>query len=539
MGSSTMKAKKPQQAFTRTLHRTARGFAGRYGGRWAKMPSPPQWYAMSNQVNGIYPFAAGSARPTDGAPLGRDLLTGTAVCTDHEALYQAGVISSPSMMLVGINGVGKSTTAQTILLGQVGRGLTPMIFNPLKSGEHSALIRALGGVVFEFGTGERHAKINLLSKGPLGQAARSIRADLDAAAEARSQSGQAREPEWVAASAKVVLELEEASFLKCVELVQLIARISRGREPIEDIEETALEAAVKTAWERFDAPVSRDLLTVIEDPSEHMLRVTGQEEVAAFRSRFRRLRETVTAMLSGQMGALISGKDMVEIDTGNPGGVCFDTSSIGAANEKLQSAAMLSCWSLGMDAIDAHWELAEHESRLAEWAATQGQEYEPRVHWGGYTSFMEEFWYPIRAMPGLIDRVDALSRSNRSKGTAELKAFHTPKDFLSLANPDDVEKAKSLIKHTGLLGLMALTAEDLSVISATKELTEEEISMVAGFNAAEDWIGHRRAKGGKTAPPGAGKILLKVENRMGIPVKMLQTKAQESLHVTDVRYRKI
>lgn len=497
-----------------TLMKTARGFAGRYGGRWSKVPNPVQWYSTSVQLCGIYPFSAGSARPTDGAPLGRDMLSGAAVCMDHESLYRASVITSPSCFLYGINGIGKSTTAQTILLGQAARGITLGLFNPIKENEHTALTHALGGTVASYGPGAKD-KFNLLSSGPLGEAASKIGGVI----------GQ---------------ELDLLARDKSIQLVQLLTRTSRGI-PLEDIEDTVLEALVDDAREKNVRPYTGHLLEAFMHPSERALSLIGMNTAEQFHSRFRRLGETIRSMLSGEMGRMLGGEESIEFDPGNPGGFCFDTAAIPESNTRLLSAAMLASWSVGMDIIDAHWELAEYERRLAETALAEGDFYEPKVKWRGYSTFMDEFWYPLRACEGIVDRVDRLGRTNRSKGTAEMKATHSPKDQLSLRNPEDREKAKGLTERSGLIAMMALTGKDLETLSDIRPMTEDEINLVKRFNAAPSWKQPKvrtAVKGGKPAPPpGAGKVLFKVEGRVGIPVQMVQTPIQESLHITDTRNR--
>lgn len=492
------------------LTRTPMGFTGRGGGMWGRVPQPPQWFTTSVQACGIYPFGVGTGRPTDGSPLGRDLNNGTAVCTDHEALYRANVISSPSAFLLGLNGNGKSETAMQILLGQVGRGMVPAVFDPIK-GEHVDWVRALGGSVFSIGPGANRDKLNLLSPGPLGRAAEQI-------------------------GGKVGQELAQLARDKAVSLVQLNARVSRGI-PLDDIEDTALEAIVDTIRERNNKPGTLDLVVAFDQVSPQMLAVTGQRDADTFHRRFSRLGETLRSMVSGEMGKMLGGTDSVEFTPGNPGGFVFDTSSIGQGNTRLLSAAMLSTWSLGMDGIDAHWELAQHEQRLADEALHEGEVYLPKVTWGGYTTLMDEFWFPLRACEGIVDRVDALSRTNRSVGTAELKVTHTPKDLLSLPNPEDQQKARGFLERSGLLLLMALSREDLMTLRQVRHLTDEEINLVAGFNGSPTWRGARRKKGQKGAPPGAGKVLLKVSERVGIPVQMLRTATVQNLHDTDNRYQ--
>lgn len=492
----------------------ASGYVGRGGGRWNRVPAPPLWYATSVQACGIYPFATGTARPVSGAPLGRDLLTGTAVALDHHSLYMEGAISSPSLFLFGINGVGKSSTAQTITLGMIARGMVPAIFNPLKKGEHTPLVEESGGAVFEFGPTARH-QLNLLSRGPLGRAAARIGGETGA-------------------------ELNRLATWKVVQQTQLALRVSRG-VPLDDIDDAVVEAMVEDILARVAHPVTGDLEGAFNAPSPRVLAVAGLADATAFRARFQRLGESLRAMLGGDLGRLLGGTDSIEIDPGNRGGFCFDTSSIPDTASKLLSTAMLMSWSIGMDAIDAHWELAKAEAAVATEAAAVGERYTPEVVWSGYTTLMDEFWYPIRSTPGIVDRVDALSRSNRSVGTAEMKITHSPKDMLSLRNEEDRQKARGLAERAGLLGLMALTTDDLRALGEVKPLTPEEITYVSGFNAAKSWGSGRVSEWVRAlaldSPPGAGKVLFKVEGRPGVPVQMVKTETQQSLHVTDARFR--
>ncbi|MDD7930781.1 ATP-binding protein [Microbacterium thalli] len=497
------------RARPRTLARM--GFIGAGGGRWNRVPKAPLWYSSSVQACGIYPFVTGTARPVSGVPLGRDLLTGTAVAMDHHSLYMEGVISSPSMFMFGINGVGKSSTAQTIQLGMMARGMVPAVFNPLKKGEHTPLVEQAGGKVFEFGPTARH-QLNLLSRGPLGRAADII-------------GGQAGE------------EVNRLATWKVVQQAQAALRVSRG-VPLDDIDDAVIEAMVTDILARNRRPVTSDLSALFYEPSARVLAVSGFEDAKSFRARFARLGESLRAMLGGDLGRLLGGTESIEIDPGNRGGFCFDTSSIPATATKLLSTAMLMSWSMGMDAIDAHWELAQHEERIAAEAADAGEIYTPAVTWTGFTTLMDEFWYPMRSTPGIVDRVDALSRSNRSVGTAEMKITHSPKDMLSLRDEEDRMKARGLAERSGVLALLALTGEDLQALGEVKPLTAEEIRLVSGFNAAKTWRSRPMADGRQAAPPGAGKVLFKVEGRPGVPVQMVQTPTQKGLHITDERFRK-
>lgn len=472
--------------------KTSKGFTGFGGGRWGKRPKPPQWYSSSTQLCGIYPFAAGTSRPNMGTPLGRDMNTSTTVAGDMKSWYDAGLISSSSMMLFGLNGNGKSSVAQRFMYSMAARGIVPMVFDPLKN-EYREAIEQMGGKVFSFGP-RGLDRINLMHLGALGEAAGKIGGNL----------GE---------------ELLREAIAKAVDMVALVVQINRGR-PLEDSEDAVLALLVRSVIKRVPNASPYDLKAAFLTPPPEVLSAVACDTPEQFLSEYRALHLSVLAMLNGEMGPLIGGSDAMSVPLGNPGGFCFDTSSIPASNTKLLSAAMLATWNIGFSAIDAHWEMSQHD---------------PDLHWGGYLSVQDEFWYPMRACEGIIDRVDRIGRTNRGLGVSELKITHSPKDFLSLPNEKDRATAKGFAQRSGVLGLMALSLDDLHELSAVQPLNAKEIETVEGFNTPPDWKPKLNADGTPAAPPGAGKILLKVPGRVGIPVQMTLTDIEKKHHINDER----
>ena len=490
---------------------TQRGVTGLGGGRWGAVAKPRGWYASSTQVCGIYPFAAGTQRPGVGTPLGRDLEVGTAIAGDPATWFDLGLISSATMFLFGLNGNGKSSVGQRFMYGMAQRGMAPAVFDPIKA-EHSDAVAAMGGTVVSIGARSRH-RINPLDLGALGEAADLLGGLL----------GQ---------------DMREQAIGQAVDLVALLVQVNRGR-PLRDIEDTCLEQLVRSMIARFGSEAYiGHLVQSFEDPPPEVIAEVGRADVGEFQRDFRELRDAVISVAKGKLGHLVGGRDSVRLPVGNPGGFCFDTSSIPESNTKLLSAAVLATWSIGFSTIDAHWELAKAEAQQAEAAASLGEVYEPRVRWDGYFAMQDEFWFPMRACEGIVARADRVGRTQRGLGVAELKITHTPKDFLSLPNPQDRETAKGFAQRAGVLGLMALSRDDLIDLSENVvPLNNIEIARVNSFNASPGWRAKLRPDGSPMPPPGAGKILLKVPGEVGVPVQVTLTERERTRHVTDERSR--
>jgi len=476
------------------LHRrTSRGLTGRGGGRWGAIPQPPGWYASSTQLCGIYPFGAGSFRPDIGTPLGRDLEVGTAVAGDMETWYHQGLISSPSMMLFGLNGNGKSSFAQRLAYGMNSRGIAPAVFDPIKN-EHAAMVDALGGTVVSIGPRSAF-RLNPMDRGALGEAAERV-------------GGLLGE------------DIRRDATERVLDLIELLVRVNRGGA-LTDIEAATLRLMTESVLRRFDTPIYADLIAAFDSPPPEVVAGVNRRTPEEFTHDFRSLSDAVRSVAIGEMGYLVGGKESVRLPVGNPGGFCFDTSSIRQSQTRLLSAAMLATWHIGFSTIDAHWELSQ---------------YDPEVPWGGYLAIQDEFWFPMRAVPGIVDLADRVGRTNRGLGVSELKITHTPKDFLSLPNPEDREKARGFAQRSGVLGLMALSRDDLYELSdKVIALNGREVDAVAGFNQPPGWKPRLRADGTPEPPPGAGKILIKLPGRVGIPIKMTLTETEKRLHVTDER----
>ena len=497
------------------------GQHGLDGGAWDFVPSPRMWRESNWDNAGLYPFITGTNRPRSGVPIGYDLQSGSAVAMDHISLYTSSAITSPDMMIFGLNGFGKSSIAGLIAAGQNARGVPLAIFDPIK-GEWGAFAQALGADVFRIGIKDANTKINPLDPGPLAAAGTYIGGELG-----RS--------------------MRRDAITNIVHNVIALVRINRGRDKnISDSEATMIKLAVNAVMDTEKNPSLGYLLHFFDEPSEQALDASGLRTVEEFKATYSELYRSIAALVYGELSQVFSDHG-VSINPGNPAGFCFDSSSIPDSLDRMISAVMMSTWRLGMNAVDAHWELAQHEKRIAKEAAADGQMYVPKYTWHGYSSLMDEFWYPVRMADGMVQEVDRLSRTNRSVGVGEWKITHSPKDFLMLANEADQKIAHSLIEKCGLWVLMAMTSADLDALSTIRKIEDTEASWVTGFmSGAQGLEQHsefkgsdgRVNKGGQKVLAGAGKALWKVGDSLGIPIQSPKPATLGRLHNTDTRFVK-
>ena len=63
---------------------------------------------------------------------------------------------------------------------------------------------------------------------------------------------------------------------------------------------------------------------------------------------------------------------------------------------------------------------------------------ERRIH---QLVIMDELWRPMRAAPRMVQRIDSLTRLNRTQGAGTMKCTHTMSDFLALGSEEERQKA--------------------------------------------------------------------------------------------------
>ncbi len=107
--------------------------------------------ASSATLAGAYPFLAPA--PADvGVYVGVDALTGGPFCFDPWALYAAGVLTNPNVLLAGVIGQGKSALAKSLAVRSIAAGRRVYVPGDPK-GEWAPVAHAVGGTVVSLGQG--------------------------------------------------------------------------------------------------------------------------------------------------------------------------------------------------------------------------------------------------------------------------------------------------------------------------------------------------------------------------------------------------
>lgn len=477
-----------------------RGAKGGGGGSWDVLAVPSTFRATSLQVCGLWPFASGSSRPMLGTPVGRDLVTGATVCCDAITWFENGLISSPSMLVLGLQGLGKSSFTVRQIIGCADRGVIPIALGDMK-GEYGAVTGALGGTVLSVGRGEQ---MNVLDPGAMGEAADKIGGE--GGAILREQA------------------LQRASQMAAA-LIQIV-RHSR----LEDWESTILNKAVRQLTDdrraaKADPPTIADLADMLQDPPESLVRAALAGSADEFRSTTKPLARSLVALLDGPLGRTFAGQTTHRLPLDAPA-VCVDVSAIRRQSDEVKAAVMLATWSEGYGAVEAANALAE--VGLA-----------PQRH---YLMVMDEMWEPLRIEgAGLVDQLDALTRLNRQDGVANIFITHSLKDMESMASEADARKARGFAERSSIVVCAGLAMEDLRALSEVKRMSDVEMDKVSSWTTPDGWRPRRivdpaTGMSRPAPPPGAGKVLIKIGERAGIQTQVTLTPQELRLHDTNLRW---
>ena len=468
-----------------------RGWALRGGGASSYVEAAPEWRGTSVQVCGLWPFIAGSGTPMVGVPIGRHLFTHATVCSDPVSWFtRAKLISNPGVVVLGLTGRGKSSLVRRMATGLAAYGVLPVVFGDTKP-DYVDLIRALGGSVVRLGRGE--GKLNVLDPGA-------------AMASSARLAGRAREKLLADAAGRRL------------NVVSGLIELNRGR-PVGDVESLVLDTAMRVLDQTTAAGEATlgHLVRLLDEGAPDLTDVTlSRGDKETYRAAVSPLLGSVMALTRGALGETFSGRTTVQLDLSRP--LCVDISGIPETDMKLQAAVLLACWAEGFAGIEAAQALSE---------AGVG----PEVH---RFVVIDELWRVLQANKGMVARVDALTRLNRTRGVGQALITHTLSDMLALSDEDDRQRAVGFAERAGYMVLGGLPAREIPMLTQIVQLSRAEAALLADWSAPASWD---PKTGAEEKPPGLGKFLVKVGGRPGIPVEVELTPSELALHDTNTRWR--
>ncbi|OAH29797.1 ATP/GTP-binding protein [Corynebacterium stationis] len=483
-----------------------RGFTGRNSGFCAVQAGPPEWQTTTNLGCGFNPNVVGAAAPVVGTPLGRHVTTGAEVACDPLAWFREGIIANPSCFVLSLPGLGKSTLIRKMLMGGVASGHIPIVAGDIKA-EYVGFTQQVGGQVIKIGHGFGH--LNPLDVGALGRVIPLLEAHSD-------------NPDVAAA----VVKAKEQIHGRQVTMVSTLVSLGRGG-PIKDFEAMLISAALREIYESEDIdwlnpPILQDLIDHIEQGSDD-LRVKGRARTdEQWDARIDALVLSLNSLLDGQTGRIFSGQTTTPIEVDSPA-VCIDVSAIDRGDSAMKAAVMMACWSNAFGAIEAAHMLAD--------AGLAPQRY--------FSVTLDEMWQVLSSAPGMVSRVDELTRLNRTEATSLQMVTHTFKDLAALPTEEDRKTAMGFIERAGMVICGGLPTSELDILSNQLEFSPAEAAMITSWSRGAP-PKRARTRGARANPPGLGRFMIKPskDGSPGIPVKteLFASEIAYRLHDTNARF---
>ena len=474
-------ASRPRSELTTTIRRHRyvgkKGVQGNSGtGSAAFVPVPLEWRATTRQVCGLYPWASPGQLPMVGGPIGLHQKSGSVVCFDHISWFLAHHIGNPSVLLIAKPGLGKSALAKKMTLNLAAMGYIPIVPGDSKN-EYSAMTAVVGG---EVRTVSRSggAALNPCDPGGMAAVARRI----------GGTAGEALMAEAIGRATVCISSLVE---------------LSRKGRSTTDYEESAISAALSVLY-ATDGPepllADLDQLLASRHPAVRaVLLDRGKDEV--YDELIEPLRRSITALLGGQFGDVFARR--VERLAGPPRAWSLDTSRIKAGDPRFLAAVLIAAWSDTYGMVEAQQALYE---------AGMG----PRVL---YCMVLDELWRVLNLGGTLPDRVNELTRLNRTDGIGQIMITHSIRDLARGGNSN----VEGIEERAGAIMIGGAPRKELVALDQVVTLNNAERRAIQEWWSTSEALIERNE-----VPPGAGKFLLKASSETpGIPIQVVLSSVEK------------
>ena len=517
----------PDPAWRQAYTSSKRGFNRHGGGAMDTVLAPIEYQVSTMHACGLNPWMVGATAPTLGTPIGMHQTTGDSASCDVLTWFAEGLIPNPSAFMLSLPALGKSSFIRKMFVGAVARNQCPIVAGDMK-GEYVGVTQAMGGQVITLGHGKGH--LNPLAAGAMGSVLPRLERFRDqlAAGEEHGETVSFVDSSGkTVTAAKVDALIEETKLVVHSRQLQMVTALIEliRQAPVEDYESSLLSRALRELRESGDfsfenPPLVKNLAAQIISGSEPLRKVVFAQTKDHYIEIITRLVQSLEALLDGPLGDIFADHTSVPLNLDAPA-ICIDVSAIARGDKKLKAAVMLTCWSDAYGAMEAAHLLAD--------SGLERQKY--------FLAVLDELWQVLGAGAGMVNRIDELTRLNRSDGTGLLQITHTGRDLETLPTEVDVKIAKGFIERSGMVICGGLPAGELERLSDVLEFTEAERAMITSWSRGAPM--RRTRKGPRKRPPGLGKFMIKIakDNVPGIPVQTVFTKTEIDLKLHDTNSR--
>lgn len=456
-------------------------------GKTVTVSQTPEFRGPTVQVCGLYPFGVGSSLALIGAPLGPHLEGRGMVCGDPVSYFAEDLINNPSAFVIARPGVGKSSLIRHVAGYLPVKGVLPIVLSDWKP-DYVDLVERLEGQVIR--VGRSAGFVNPLDPGPLAHRLSELPEDVRAR---------------VAASMRG----------RRMNVMEGLCGLALGGDLVAH-ERSVLSKAMEV-WDADNpdrVPVVGDLLRIVEG-RHPVLRRFAQDrgDVDRYDERVQRLVDALNALDGGSdtFGRVFAEPTSVDLKLDRA--VVFDLSEFEGMDATLQAGVQLVCWSYGSTAVSAAKALADAGL-------------EPRRT---YLLIMDELWRALRAAAFMVDRVDEITRLNRTLGLGQILCSHGMDD-LRVHNEEATAKAWGFVARSEIVYLGGLNPGEMGNLEEVFALSAREKDMLTGWAQGGE---PNPVTGAVGAPRGRGKFLFKVGKKAGIPFMVDLLPVEHGVHDTN------
>ncbi len=376
--------------------------------------------ATTRILQAAYPFLAEGGLGADGTYIGSDVFSGGSFVYDPWVLYQDRVITNPNVLLAGVIGSGKSSTAKALITRSLALGHKAYVPCDPK-GEWTSVAEAMGGSTIKLGPG-LPTRLNPLDAG--------------------RQPESVDDDEWN----RIVWSRRRA-------LLGTLAESTLGR-PLAAIEHTALDLALETACAQTAEPTIPEVVVALFTPDSDRADRAGLRS-AALVADGREVAHAIRRLVHGDLSGMFDGPSTTEFDPALPM-VTLDSSWLSSGGNDQALRLTLACASSWLEAAVA----------------------DPA---GGNRFIVYDEGWRVMRDPALLRRMQEQWKLSRAWGVSNILIVHRLSDLAAVGDVGSEARAlaEGLLADCSTRIMLRQESDQLARTASLLGLTDVEISTIA------------------------------------------------------------